>query len=634
MSNRYTSENIQILKGLEGVRKRPSMYIGSTSDTGLHHLVYELVDNSVDEALAGYCTRITITLEKDGSVTTVDNGRGIPVEEHPEEKMSGLEVVMTKLHAGGKFNNKSYLFSAGLHGVGLSVVNALSSMCVVRVWRSGVVWEQSYCRGIVQSPLLNKGIADKTGTQINFLPDPDIFSTTVFNFEVLSRRLREISFLHPGITIEIIDSRGEKPVSQSFCFEGGIKDFVLYLNRSKSMLHREVIYGKEEIETSAIEFCLAYNTGINEQVFSFVNTVSTRDGGTHLSGFRSALLKSINEVFKSMKIQKKSITSFESDDVREGLSAVVTIKLRDPQFEGQTKTKLGNAEIRGQVDSMVRRHLMHYFETHPKETELIIKKILTAAEARLAAQKAKEVTRRKSIFDSTGLPGLLVDCAEKDPAKSEIYIVEGDSAGGSAKQGRDRHFQAILPLRGKLLNVEKNRIDKVLSNEKLQPIIMTLGAGIDDTFDIRKLRYHKVIMLADSDVDGSHIRTLMLTFFFRYMRPAIEAGYIYIAQPPLYKITSGKKSQYALSDKERDDYLATLDPKAKVSIQRYKGLGEMNPDQLWETTMDPKARTLLQVRLQDEVSADVLFSLLMGDEVAPRREFIQEHALQISELDV
>ncbi len=610
------------------------MYIGSTDLGGLHHLVYELVDNSVDESLAGFCTDIQITLEKDGSVTVSDNGRGIPIEEHPEEKMSGLEVVMTKLHAGGKFNRTSYAVSAGLHGVGLSVVNALSSFCKVRVWGKGKVWEQSYQRGIVQTPLVSTGDSEKTGTEINFLPDDQIFSTRAFNFDVLSRRLREVAFLNRGIAIIISDLRTDDPKTQKFQFEGGIVDFIAYINQTKSLLHKDLIYGKDTVDDVTIEFCLAYNSSINEQVYSFVNTVNTRDGGTHLTGFRSALSKAMNELLKQTKIPKKSIMSFEGDDVREGLTAVVTVRMGEPQFEGQTKTRLGNPEVRGYVESIVRKYLTQYFESHPKERDLIVKKALTAAEARIAAQKAKEITRRKTVLDSTGLPGLLVDCAEKDPAQSEIYIVEGDSAGGSAKQGRDRRFQAVLPLRGKLLNVEKNRLDKVLTNEKLQPIILTLGAGIDDTFDINKIRYHKIIIMADADVDGSHIRTLLLTFFFRYMRPAIEAGYVYIAQPPLYKISTTKTTRYAYTDAERDVHLAELKAKGKTIVQRYKGLGEMNPEQLWETTMNPEQRTMLKIQLEDEVRADSLFSLLMGDEVAPRREFIQEHALLIDKLDI
>ncbi len=635
MQQTYSAQSIQVLKGLEAVRKRPGMYIGSTGPEGLHHLVYEVVDNSIDEALAGFCTDINVKIEKGNIVSVEDNGRGIPIDIHPTEKVSALEVVMTKLHAGGKFDKDSYKVSGGLHGVGVSVVNALSSTLEVFVHLNGSLYYQKYQRGIPVKPVEKVGTTEKRGTVVRFDPDTEIFETTMFSFDVLSNRLRELAFLNKGIRITICDERIPNPKVHEFKFDGGVKEFVTYLNKKKNAIHQEPIYFEGKRDDVDLELALEYNDGYIENMFSFVNNINTREGGTHLIGFKSALTRTLNDFLKKSKYAKKLDDSLTGDDVREGLSAVVSIKIPNPQFEGQTKGKLGNSEVKGVVESLVNEHLTSYFEENPDVVDKILEKTVVAAKARNAARQARELTRRKSFLESSGLPGKLADCSEKDPAKCEIFIVEGDSAGGSAKQGRDRQFQAILSMWGKMLNVEKTRLDKVLANEKLQPIIAALGAGAGDKFDIHKLRYHRVIIMADADVDGSHIRTLLLTFFFRYMPEMIERGYVYIAMPPLYKISAGKRVEYAYDDEQRVKVLAELGlPPEKVNIQRYKGLGEMNPEQLWETTMNPSTRSIIQIKLEDMVQAEDILTTLMGENVAPRREFIEENALFVSNLDV
>jgi len=639
MSENYSAENIQILTGLEPVRKRPGMYIGSTGPDGLHHLVYEVVDNSIDEALAGFCDTISVVIGKNNTVTVTDNGRGIPVDLHTGENVSALEVVMTKLHAGGKFDKDTYKVSGGLHGVGISVVNALSEWCEVKVHRNGTIHYQRYHRGVPQEPLQILGETDLTGTVVVFRPDEQIFESVTFSFDTLSLRLRELAFLNKGVRITIEDQRLPQVKRHDFKFDGGVREFVQYLNKNKTSIQSEPIYFEARREDVEMEIAVEYNDGFNEIVFSFVNNINTREGGTHMSGFRGALTRTLNDYLKRSKHAKKMEESLTGDDVREGLTAVISVKVMDPQFEGQTKAKLGNSEVRGIVESQVNESLSHFFDENPKVIEAILDKTVLAAKARQAARRARDLTRRKSFLESSGLPGKLADCSERDPAKVEVYIVEGDSAGGSAKQGRDREFQAILPLWGKMLNVEKTRIDKVLANDKLQPVITTLGAGIGSEFDLSKLRYHKVIIMADADVDGSHIRTLLLTFFFRYMPELVEAGHIYIAMPPLYKITSGRESYYAYNDAERERIVSEITGRkgideAKLGIQRYKGLGEMNPDQLWETTMNPETRKMMQVRSDDAVEADEVFTTLMGENVAPRREFIEQNALAVSNLDV
>lgn len=634
----YSAQDIQVLKGLEAVRKRPGMYIGSTGPDGLHHLVYEVVDNSIDEALAGHCSRIDVTIEQDNIIKVVDDGRGIPVDMHPSENVSALEIVMTKLHAGGKFNKGSYKVSGGLHGVGVSVVNALSEWCEVEVHRDDKIHFQSYRKGIPKEPVKVLRDTEEQGTVVRFKPDDTIFDSNEFSFDVLSNRLRELAFLNKGIKISITDERLLKPKEREFCFEGGVKSFVEYLNKTKKPIHPEPIYFEAVKEDVELEVALQYNDSYNEIIFTFVNNINTKEGGFHLVGFKTALTRVFNDYLKKSKLAKKmNDIPLTGDDVREGLTAILSVKIPDPQFEGQTKTKLGNSEVRGIVESLVNQKITDYFDEYPNIVDLILQKAVMAANARLAARKARDLTRRKSFLDTAGLPGKLADCSQKDPAKCEIYIVEGDSAGGSAKQGRNREFQAILALWGKMLNVEKARADKVLGNDKLQPIIAALGAFAGKDFDIQKVRYHKIIIMADADVDGSHIRTLLLTFFYRYMPQLIEYGYIYIARPPLYKITRGKKIRYAFDDKERIMILneeGVSEKDSKVSIQRYKGLGEMNPNQLWETTMNPETRSTIQVKLEDAVEADTIFSMLMGEEVAPRRQFIEENALLVSNLDV
>ncbi len=635
MHENYSAQNIQVLKGLDAVRKRPGMYIGTTGPDGLHHLVYEVVDNSVDEALAGFCTVINVVIDKGNIIEVTDNGRGIPVDIHPTEKISALELVMTKLHAGGKFNKSSYQVSGGLHGVGVSVVNALSKWLEVYVHRDGKIFFQRYRRGVPEENVKVIGESEKRGTVVRFFPDEEVFETVTFSFDTLSNRLRELAFLNKGILITISDKRLPSEKAHEFKFEGGVKEFVQYLNKNKTVIHSPPIYLEGKRENVEIEVALEYNDGYNENVFSFVNNINTREGGTHLIGFRSALTRTLNEFLKKSKYAKKLEETLSGEDVREGLTAVVSVKIPDPQFEGQTKAKLGNSEVKGVVESLVNEELTTFFDAHPKLVDNILEKTVTAAKAREAARKARELTRRKSFLEISGLPGKLADCSEKDPAKCEVYIVEGDSAGGSAKQGRDRQFQAILPLWGKMLNVEKTRIDKVLSNDKLQPVIATLGAGAGSSFDLAKLRYHKVIIMADADVDGSHIRTLLLTFFYRYMPKLVEAGHVFIAMPPLYKVSLGKQVRYAYDDNEKERILKEFQASEdKVVIQRYKGLGEMNPEQLWETTMNPENRNIIQVKLEDAVEAEDIFTTLMGENVEPRRKFIEDNALSVSNLDI
>ncbi|MFO7949704.1 MAG: DNA topoisomerase (ATP-hydrolyzing) subunit B [Candidatus Fermentibacteraceae bacterium] len=636
----YNANSIQVLEGLEAVRKRPSMYIGSTSSTGLHHLVYEVVDNSVDEAQGGHCDTISVVLEEDGSVTVTDNGRGIPIELHAELNVPALEVVMTKLHAGGKFDNKSYKVSGGLHGVGVSVVNALSEWLSVTVWKGGKEYRQSYSRGMPSEPLKVTGATDRTGTRISFMPDDEIFETTTFNFDLLSKRLREMAFLNSGLSITMKDRRPESQgKSHSFCYDGGIASFVSYLNKTRHPLHDEPLFFSRTVDTEAgesviLEVALQYNTGYQEEIFSFANNINTVDGGTHLTGFKTALTRCLNEYAASANLFGKSDESFSGSDVREGLTAVVSVKLSDPQFEGQTKTRLGNRDVQGVVSSSVYEGLGQFLEENPGTARKIIKKCYETKAARQAARQARELTRRKSALESAALPGKLADCAVSDPDQAELFLVEGDSAGGSAKQGRNRHFQAILPLRGKIINVEKYPLNRILKNREVRTIITAVGTGIgEEEFDLAGLRYGKIIIMTDADVDGAHIRTLLLTFFYRYMPVLIERGHIFIAQPPLYKIKIGRREHYVYEEAGRRRMIREAGG-SSVSVQRYKGLGEMNPDQLWDTTMDPDTRRLSKVNLDDAVEASMIFSVLMGDEVEPRRKFITEHASEVTNLDV
>ncbi|ADG04787.1 DNA topoisomerase (ATP-hydrolyzing) subunit B [Kyrpidia tusciae] len=627
----YDESQIQVLEGLEAVRKRPGMYIGATSSRGLHHLVWEVVDNSIDEALAGYCDHIVVRVNPDNSVTVIDNGRGIPVGTHPKLGKPTVEVVLTVLHAGGKFDGKGYKVSGGLHGVGVSVVNALSEWLEVEVWREGSAYRQRYSRGVPVTPLERLGPTDRTGTQVTFKPDPEIFEDVVFQYDILQGRLRELAFLNAGITIILEDARDGR--RQEFAYQGGIRSFVEYLNRSKEVLHQPPVYIAAEKDDVMVEVALQYNDGYVPSLYSFANNIHTHEGGTHESGFKSALTRVINDYARKNNLLKDSDSNVTGEDVREGLTAIISVKIPDPQFEGQTKTKLGNSEVRGIVESAFGERFVVFLEENPAVARKIVDKCITAARAREAARKARELTRRKNALEVSSLPGKLWDCSSKDASESELYLVEGDSAGGSAKSGRDRHFQAILPLRGKILNVEKARMDKILSNNEIRAIITAIGTGIEPDFDISRARYHKVVIMTDADVDGSHIRTLLLTFFYRYMRPLIEAGYVYIAQPPLYRIQKGKVVRYAYSDQERDHIVGEL--KGDVNdIQRYKGLGEMDAEQLWETTMDPESRTLLQVSMQDAIEADAIFSVLMGDRVEPRREFIEAHAHFVRNLDI
>jgi DNA gyrase subunit B len=635
----YSAGQIQVLKGLEAVRKRPGMYIGSTSSRGLHHLVYEVVDNSVDEALAGYCTHIEVTIHPDDSITVVDDGRGIPVDMHPTERKSALEVALTMLHAGGKFDKDSYKVSGGLHGVGVSVVNALSEWLKVEVRRDGKVYGQLYARGDKQNELQVVGKARHTGTTISFKPDPQIFTELRYNYDTLANRLRELAFLNAGLKITITDERADAPKSEVFHYRGGIVEFVEFLRGTRKPLHAKVIYIEAEREEADIQVALQYDDGYNENTFTFVNNINTHEGGTHLTGFKAALTRTLNDYARKGNFLKKELDALSGEDIREGLTCVLSVKVKEPQFEGQTKTKLGNSEVRGAVESVVNDRLATFLEENPSVAKTIIEKALQAARARLAARKARELVRRKNALEGMVLPGKLADCSITDPAMCEIYLVEGDSAGGSAKQGRDRNYQAILPLRGKILNVERARLDKILSNEEIRTIIAALGTGIgEDEFSTKNARYGKVIIMTDADVDGAHIRTLLLTFFYRHMRQLIEEGMVYIAQPPLFRIARGKEEHYVYSEEEQKTVLARLtaggDGKRSLNVQRYKGLGEMNPEQLWKTTMDPETRTILQVTLEDAVEADQVFSTLMGDDVEPRRRFIEENAKYVKNLDV
>ena len=626
----YTADSIQLLEGLEAVRKRPAMYIGSTDEHGLHHLLNEVVDNSIDEAMAGYCQHIDVFIRQDGSLTVADDGRGIPTQIHSGTLMTGVELVLTKLHAGGKFDNKSYKVSGGLHGVGVSVVNALSEWLEVRVFRDGNEFYQRFERGHAATALEEVAKADGTGTIISFMPDKEIFSNTVWDLETITARLRELAFLVKGVHINVSDDR--TGAEENFHYEGGIVSFVEYINRNKNAIHKPPVYITGQGDGAEIEVALQYTDGYSESVYTYANNIHTMEGGTHLSGFRAAMTRTINDYAKNMKGAKEGDSAMSGDDVREGITAILCVRLSDPQFEGQTKTKLGNSEMKGTVETILNEKLGEYLLEHPREAELIIGKAKMAARAREAARKARELTRRKGYLESTTLPGKLSDCSDRRPEITEIYIVEGDSAGGSAKQGRDRKFQAILPLRGKIINVEKAPIDRILKNNEIQALITALGTSIADEFDLEKARYHKIIIMTDADVDGAHIRTLLLTFFFRYMRELIEAGYVFIAQPPLYKVSKGKIVNYAYSDIEKDHMVEDMG--GRVGIQRYKGLGEMNAHQLWDTTMDPATRTLLQVTIEDAMRADELFTLLMGDQVAPRRAFIQDHALEVKNLDI
>ena len=628
----YGANQIQILEGLEAVRKRPGMYIGSTSARGLHHLVYEVVDNSIDEALAGYCTHIEVTIHKDNSITVTDNGRGIPVDMHESGKPA-VEVVLTVLHAGGKFGGSGYKVSGGLHGVGVSVVNALSTSMDVKVKRDGKVYEISFEKGVTKEPLHVIGETAETGTYVHFVPDAEIFDETVYDYDTLRHRLRELSFLNRGITIILTDERPEEVRQETFYFEGGISSFVEHLNRNKEVINPEPVYFNGTKDTTVVEIALQYNTSYSENIYSFVNNINTEEGGTHLAGFKSALTRAANDFARRQGIIKNNEDNLVGEDIREGLTCVISIKLREPQFEGQTKTKLGNSEVRGIVDSIVSEGLSEYFEENPVISKKIIEKSIMASRAREAARKARELTRRKNALEVSSLPGKLADCSVKDPEQAEIYLVEGDSAGGSAKQGRDRRFQAILPLRGKILNVEKARLDKILNNEEIRSMITAFGSCIGSEFDITKRRYGKSIIMTDADVDGAHIRTLLLTFFYRYMRPLIENGHVYIAQPPLYQIRKGRSHWYTYSDEELAQKLDEIG-RDGITVQRYKGLGEMNPEQLWETTMDPEKRTVLQVHLREAEEADSIFTILMGDKVEPRRRFIEEHANLVRNLDL
>ncbi|OPY58850.1 MAG: DNA gyrase subunit B [Pelotomaculum sp. PtaU1.Bin035] len=630
-NNGYGAEEIQVLEGLEAVRRRPGMYIGSTSARGLHHLVYEVVDNSIDEAMAGFCDQIEVIINHNNSVTVIDNGRGIPVDIHPKTGRPGVEVALTMLHAGGKFGGGSYKVSGGLHGVGVSVVNALSEWLEVEVKRGGGIYHQRYERGVPVTELKVIGGSNNTGTKVTFKPDPEIFEELDYSYDTLSQRLRELSFLNMGIKIILIDSRTGQNVT--FQHDGGIVDFVKYLNKNKTPLHSKPIYFQRQKDDVLVEASLQYTDAYIENLLSYANNINTTDGGTHEAGFKASLTRVVNDYGRKYNLIKNGAGNLSGEDIREGLTAVISVKVPEPQFEGQTKTKLGNSEVRSTVDSVVGEGLSAFLEENPQIGKRILEKAINSSRAREAARKARELTRRKSALESSTLPGKLADCSDKDPAISELYLVEGDSAGGSAKQGRDRRFQAILPLRGKILNVEKARLDKILANEEIKSMITALGTGIGEDFDINKARYHKLILMSDADVDGAHIRTLLLTFFYRYMKPLIEAGYVFIAQPPLYRVKKGKSENYVYDDTELEKLLARIG-RDGITIQRYKGLGEMDAVQLWETTMDPETRTVLQVNLEDAIEADAIFSMLMGDRVEPRREFIQENARAVKNLDI
>ncbi|KGK89422.1 DNA gyrase subunit B [Desulfosporosinus sp. HMP52] len=632
ISDNYNAGQIEVLEGLEAVRKRPGMYIGTTGPRGLHHLVYEIVDNSIDEALAGFCNEIDVIIHQDDSITVVDNGRGIPVDIHPKTGKPGVELALTVLHAGGKFggSESAYKVSGGLHGVGLSVVNALSKWLVVEVSKGGHVYHQEYSIGKPTTKLINVGETNKSGTKISFMPDSDIFEETVYDFNILAHRLRELSFLNKSVTINLTDERTD--VKETFLHTGGIQDFVRYLNKNKDCLHPQPIFIETLKDSVQVEVCMQYNDGYAENLFSYANNINTQEGGTHEAGFKSALTRVVNDYARKNNMIKAGDSNLTGDDIREGLTAVISVKVPDPQFEGQTKTKLGNSEIRGIVDSATGEGLTTFLEENPSIARKFIDKSVQAARARDAARKARELTRRKSALEGTSLPGKLADCSWKEPDMCEMYLVEGDSAGGSAKQGRDRRFQAILPLRGKIINVEKARLDKILGSTEIRAMITAMGTGISEDFDIEKARYHKIIIMTDADVDGAHIRTLLLTFFYRYMKPLIENNFVYIAQPPLYKVKKGKDVQYVYSDNELTKILEKIG-RDKVEIQRYKGLGEMNPEQLWETTMDPAKRTILRVTMEDAMRTEEMFSVLMGDKVEPRRDFINRYAKDVRNLD-
>ena len=641
----YDAGKIQVLEGLEAVRKRPSMYIGSTDTHGLHHLVYEVIDNGIDEAMGGFCDEIIMTMNEDGSISVQDNGRGIPIDLHPKYKRPALEIVMTKLHAGGKFDNKAYKVSGGLHGVGVSVVNALSVWLEAKVEVDGKVYFQRFERGIPAGDMKIIGDTERRGTTVTFFPDDQIFETLVFDYNVLSSRLRELAFLNKGIKISVVDKtkkmekiEGEEEDiqlpdrTQNFHYDGGIIEYVEYINQNKNALHEKIIYFEVAKEDVTLEIAMQYTDSYSQNIHSFANNINTIEGGTHMSGFRAGLTRTLNDYAKKNKYISDKDSSLSGDDVREGLTAILSVKLPEPQFEGQTKTKLGNSVMKGIVESLINEKLGEFLEENPKTSEICIQKSILAAQARIAARKARELTRRKGFLEGGGLPGKLADCSEKDPAKSELYIVEGNSAGGSAKQGRNREYQAILPLRGKVLNVEKARLDKILRNNEIRTLITAFGTNIGEEFDIEKARYHKLVIMTDADIDGAHIRTLLLTFLYRYMKPLIEAGYVYIAQPPLYRISKGKTEHWVFTDKEKDDMLAELGQ--GWGVQRYKGLGEMNASQLWDTTMNPETRVFLKVSITDAVLADQMFTILMGDEVEPRRAFIMEHASEVENLDI
>lgn len=626
MGLEYSSRDIKILEGLKAVRKRPSMYIGDTGEEGLHHLVFEVIDNSIDEAMADYCDSIYVSINEGGTVTVRDNGRGIPIDKHPEIDKSGVEIVMTKLHAGGKFDHKTYKVSGGLHGVGVSVVNALSEFLEVTVYRDGGVYTQEYKKGLPQEELKKVGNSDKTGTQVTFSPDSDIFETTDFNYETISARMRELAFLNSGLEIEVSDKREGK--NQKFCYEGGIKSFVREINKNKDILHPEPIYFSGSIEDVEVEVALQYTKDFNKNIISFANNIKTKEGGTHLSGFKASLTRSLNWYGKNKDILEENLSG---RDTREGLTAIINVRVKDPQFEGQTKTKLGNSDVRGIVRSIVDSKIKEYLSENPNTSNAILSKAKQAMKARKAAKEARELTRRKTALESTRLPGKLSDCTSRDLDKSEIFIVEGDSAGGSAKQARDRYFQAILPLKGKILNVEKARMDRILENKEIRSLITAIGTGIGDEFSFEDRRYGKIIVMTDADVDGAHISTLLLTFFYRYMRPLIEEGIVYLAKPPLYRIRKNNKSKYAYTEDQKEEIYEDM---GGGSVQRYKGLGEMTPKQLWETTMKPENRVLKKIKNLDDIKADELFTILMGDKVKPRREFIMENASEVSNLDV
>ncbi len=632
-NQRYDETQIQVLEGLEAVRKRPGMYIGSTDTRGLHHLVYELVDNSIDEAMAGRCDTISVTIRPDGAVSCIDNGNGIPTGIHEKEGRSAVEVCLTVLHAGGKFGGSGYKVSGGLHGVGMSVVNALADWLEVTVRQNGKVHFQHYDFGVPSEPLKVIGDTDESGTEIVFFPNGEIFETTEFIYDTLKHRLREIAFLNSGVTINLKDEREGQKREHTFCYEGGVNYFVKYLNRSKEPLTEDTIYIQGEKDGSAVEVAMQYTAGYSESVFAFTNNISNPEGGTHVSGFRSAITRVVNDYARRFNILKEADANLSGEDVREGLTAIISVKIPEPQFEGQTKAKLGNSYVRSLVDTMVSDQLGKWLEEHPAEAKVVMDKCLSAARAREAARKARELTRRKSALESASLPGKLADCSERDPSVCEIFLVEGDSAGGSAKMGRNRNFQAILPLRGKILNVQKSRQDRVLANNEIRAMITAFGAGMGKDFDLTKLRYHRIVCMTDADVDGSHIRILMLTFFYRYMRPLIENGHVYIAQPPLYKVTKSRKEHYCYSDEQLEELLDEIGREG-MTIQRYKGLGEMNAEQLWDTTMNPETRTMLRVSLEDAIAAEEIFSILMGEAVEPRREFIEENAKLVADLDV